>query len=92
MTMFDQNEGKMETQLAAWGTKLDGLVAAAQKQGAEAKAEYRAQLDDLKAKHQAARTRFDEFKKSGSEDLETFKTGIGNAWAELEIAFKKLTV
>jgi hypothetical protein len=91
MTVIQENVGKMETQLETWGTKLDELVAAAQKKGTETKAEYRAQLDDLKAKHKAARSKFNELKVAGGSALDTFTTGAGSAWTELENGFKKLT-
>jgi hypothetical protein len=91
MTTLEENNGKIESQLATWGAKLDELVAATRKAGADTKVGYQAQLDDLKAKHQAARTKFTELKAAGSKDLETFTTTVGNAWGELETGFKKLT-
>jgi hypothetical protein len=91
MTTIQENVAKMEAQLETWGTKLDQLVTAAQKKGTETKAEYRAQLDDLKAKHQAARSKFKELKTTGGTALDAFTAGTGNAWTELENGFKKLT-
>jgi len=87
---IETNVGKMETQLKQWGAKLDELMAKAKESGAEVKVDYHQSIDELKAKHQAAQSKFDELRAAGSEKWETFKIGIEGAWNELEVAFKKL--
>ena len=51
----------------------------------------RKRIDDLKAKHQLARSQLDELRATGSDKWETLKTGMEGAWNELEVAFRKLT-
>jgi peptidoglycan hydrolase CwlO-like protein len=82
--------GKLETQLKQWGAKLDELVAKADRAGTTARIDNRKRIDDLKAKVQAAQSKLDEVKTAGREKWETLKTGVESAWAELELAFKKL--
>ena len=82
--------GKMEAQLSRWGAKLDGLVAKAEKAGTEMKIDQRKRLDDLKAKYQIAQSKLGELKAAGNEKWATLKTGVENAWKDLEAAFKKL--
>ena len=88
---MEAHVGKMEKKLKHWGAKLDELVARADEAGAEAKLDYRKGIDDLKAKHRAARAKLDELKTAGSDKWETFKDGVESAWTELEVAFTKLT-
>ena len=82
--------GEMETQLKHWGARLDQIVAQAEKAGADVKVERRKCVDDLKAKYQAAQSKFSEFKAAGGEKWDIFKTGVETAWSDLEAAFKKL--
>jgi hypothetical protein len=91
MKVPEANVGKMETQLQQWGAKLDELVAQVEATGTEAKLDYRERIDDLKAKHQLARSQLHELKAAGSGKWETLKTGMEGAWNELEVALKKLT-
>jgi len=81
---------KIEAQLKQWGVKLDELVAKAGEATAETKAEYRLQLDDLKAKHRIAQTKLGELKASRRERWDTFSSGVERAWRDFEVAFQKL--
>jgi hypothetical protein len=80
----------METQLRQWGARLDQLIAQTEKAGAQVNAERRKRVDELKAKYQAAQSKFGELKAAGSEKWDTLKTGVETAWSDLEAAFKKL--
>lgn len=90
MEKTEDNVGKLETQLKQWGAKLDELVAKTDRAGTTARIDNRKRIDDLKAKVQVAQSRLDEVRTAGSEKWETLKTGVESAWAEIEIAFKKL--
>lgn len=90
MEKMKEQIGKMEGQLKHWGSKLDDLVAKAEKADNDAKSNYYKQIDNLKAKYHAAQTKLDEVKKGGHEKWEGFKTGIELAWKDLESAFKGL--
>jgi hypothetical protein len=79
--------GKMETRLKQWGARLDQIVAKTEKAGAQVSVERRKCVDELKAKYQAAQSRFGELKAAGSEKWDTFTTGVETAWSDLEAAF-----
>lgn len=89
--LIETNVGRLETQLAQWGAKLDEMIARTVKVGAEVKDDYHKRLDDLKLKYHAAQQKLSESKAAGSEKWETFKHGVENAWSELEAAFKKMS-
>jgi hypothetical protein len=80
----------MEMRLRQWGARIDRIVAKAEEAGSEANVERRRRVDELKAKYQAAQSKFSEFRAAGSEKWDTFKTGVETAWNDLEAAFKKL--
>ena len=68
--------GTMEEELKGWGAKLDALVAKADAAGTEAGDDYRKRIDDLKAKYQAAQSKLDELKATGSEKWQTIETQL----------------
>ena len=88
---METHVSKMEARLAEWGAKLHDLAARADDAGEAAKVDYRERLAELEAKHHAAGLKLDELKAAGGERWLTFKTGVENAWAELELAFENLT-
>jgi IS5 family transposase len=90
MESIQTNIEKMDAQLEQWGAKLDELVAKAEAAGAEAKDHGREHIDELRAKHRAAKARLDELQAAGAEKWETFKDDIESAWHEVETGFKKL--
>jgi hypothetical protein len=90
MEKIEGNVVKLETQLKQWGAKLDEFVAKADRAGTAARIDNRKRIDELKAKVNVAQAKLDEVKTAGSEKWETLKTGVENAWNELEVAFKKL--
>jgi hypothetical protein len=90
MDKINENAGKMETHLKAWGLKLDELAAAVEASGSEAKSEYRKQLDDLKLKHYAVKLKLDALKDAGSDKWEVFKKEAEGVWNDIEGAFKNL--
>jgi hypothetical protein len=82
--------GSME-QLETWAAKLDNRFARAKGAGAEEKEKHRDRMDDLKAKHQAARAKLDRVRAAGNAKWESLKSGAESLWNELEAAFKKLS-
>jgi uncharacterized NAD(P)/FAD-binding protein YdhS len=89
--MGELNAGKLEAQLAQWGAKLDQLVAKTGEAATGAKADFRKQVDELRAKTQLARTKLDELGSAGGAKWQIFKSGFESAWIELETTFKKLS-
>ncbi|MDD5308524.1 MAG: coiled coil domain-containing protein [Deltaproteobacteria bacterium] len=90
METMQTHVGKIETRLRKWGKTLDKLAVKADEAGAEVKADYRKNVDDLKTKHQAARVKLDELKVAGAEKWQTLKTGVEGACNEIEDAYRKL--
>lgn len=84
--------GRMEEQLSQWGARLDELIASVGEAGATAKRDTERRLDDLRAKHQDARSKIVALRSLGSESWETIKAGVESAWVELEVAFRELSV
>jgi DNA repair exonuclease SbcCD ATPase subunit len=93
-TQIDKGIAKLESQLAAWRTKLDELAAKASAKatatGHEAKVESKKQIEELRAKLAVAQTKLDEMKTAGSAKLETLKQGVDRLWHDVEGTFKKL--
>ena len=87
----DKNIEKMQAQLVEWGAKIDELATSAEKAGAEAKADTKKRLSDLKEKRAAAQAKLDELKAAGSDKWASFKVGMETTWKDLESAFKELT-
>ncbi len=77
---------KMETQLAQWGTKLKELVASAAK---KSNTDLTHRVDDLKAKHATAQTKWTEFKAAGVDKWDTYRKGVEAAWHDVEAAVTK---
>jgi hypothetical protein len=90
METMQSHVGKMEKRLGKWGKTLDKLAVRADEAGAEVKADYGRNVDELKAKHQAARVKLDELKASGADKWQTLKAGVDGACGEIEDAYRKL--
>ena len=86
----DETLREMETQLMQWGAQMDELTADAEKASAQADAEYHRRLNDLKAQHDAAQSKLDEFKGPRTNKWARFRTGVGRAFCELAAAFQEL--
>lgn len=82
--------GKIDAQLEAWDTRIEGLAAKAEKARGQAAIDLYYQVDDLKARRAMALAKLDEFKAAKDRDQESIKTGLRIAWDDLEKAFKDL--
>ena len=91
MRTMEAYVSKMEKQHIHWAAKFDELVAKTEAAGAEAKIDLQKGIADLKVKQVLAQSKLDDLKVAGSENWETIKAGVENAWNELDAAFKKLT-
>lgn len=87
----EANIEKMTTQLDQWGTRLDALVARVVAPGSDAKTSYHKAIDDLKAKYEISRARFEAFRNAGGTQWPLFRSGIEVAWTNFEIALDRLT-
>jgi hypothetical protein len=87
----EANVEQMTTQLDHWGLHLDALVARVIASGAGASADLHQALGTLKAKHELARARFEEFKTAGTGQWRLFRSGIERSWTDFEAALEKVT-
>jgi hypothetical protein len=81
---------EMETQLEIWAGKIDEFTAAAQGSHGWARIDIRQRIDDLKVKRALVRANLDKFKAAGSDRREGLRTELGNAWKDLEDAFREM--
>lgn len=84
------NIEKMDAQIKEWGAKIESLLARAEMAGEHVKADYRRQVEELKAKRLDAQARLDEFRAAGGEAWEAFRTGLEGAWKDLETSLKNI--
>ncbi len=75
---------KLEARLKDWGEEVDKVRAKADRLGAEARARYRGQIEDLKARQEAARKKLRELAKAGGEAWDDVKSGADAALEELK--------
>ena len=83
--------GTMQTQLAAWGAKLDELAAKAAEAGADALANHHEVMGDLEKKYERANAKLEELKAAGSEKWKDLSAGVESVWDDVDSAFKTLT-
>lgn len=75
---------KLEGRLKAWGAEVDKVRAKADKLGAAAGARYRGQVEELKARQDAARQKLQELARSGGEAWDDVKSAAEAALDELK--------
>ena len=80
---------KIEAQLKEWQVGLDKLKVKTHKAKAEAKLEYQRQLEDLSAKQQVARQKFEALKQAGSEKWVDLKANLDYTMTELQQGFER---
>jgi hypothetical protein len=80
----------MEKQLKTWGASLDQLVVKAEVASADLKEGHKKRVAELRAKHDEAQKKFDEFKAAGADKWEGFKNDVERAWKDVETTFKDL--
>jgi uncharacterized coiled-coil DUF342 family protein len=90
-TSVEKNVAKLESQLKAWGAKLDELVAKAEKTSATAKVESRQRLDELKGRYAEAQKRLAALKTAEKGKWAHFKNDLDVVWKDFEAALESLT-
>lgn len=81
--------GKMEKKLATWGDEIEKLRGKADKLGAEAREKVHVQVEDLRAKQDAARKKLQEMRKAGEEAWVDLRAGAEDSLDELRKAVEK---
>jgi hypothetical protein len=81
---------RMDAQLKLWGMKIFRLAARADRTGAKARFEDLMYVDELKALHAIAKSKFDEFRAAAVGDAKRtrLKAEMKVAWDDLDAAFK----
>lgn len=74
-------------QLHQWDVEIDELNARAGKAQAEAKREHLNEIDNLRAKKEAAQSQMKQLQAAGNDAWDDMKTGIEKSWTELSGAF-----
>jgi hypothetical protein len=73
--------------LKEWNARIATLKAEAENAKADAKIDYYKTIEDLKHKHDEAKTRLQELKTAGDEAWEVVKAGAEKVWAEVKTAY-----
>jgi len=79
---------KIEAQLKLWSLKIDYLATKTQMAGVQAGFDALMYVDELKALHAIAQSKFDEFRAAGDTERARLKAEMKSAWNELDAAFK----
>ena len=79
---------KMEARLKLRSLQIDELVAKTQMPGVRAGFDTLMYIDELKALHAIAQSKFDEFRAAEDAGKTRLKPGMEGAWNELDAAFK----
>jgi hypothetical protein len=79
---------EMGAQLKLWSTKIHGIAEQAQKAGARTRFEDLVHVDELKALHAIAQSKFDQFGAAGKPERARLRSELKRAWNELDAAFK----
>ena len=79
---------EVEAKLKLWSIKIDDLAARAQVPGAHVGFDALMYIDELKALHAVAKSKFDEFRVTGDAGRARLKAEMESACTELDAAFK----
>lgn len=88
MSMKEAYQKKMQAQLDVWSAEIDRLKAQAAKMEADAQIKSMKQIDELRAKRDAAAEKLARLERAGDDAWEDLKGGIEGAWDSLASALK----
>jgi len=75
-------------QLREWDTEIDELKVKAHLAKADAKDEFAKQLEELRAKREAAQGKLQQLQEAGDEAWDDIKAGVEKSWTEMKGAFR----
>jgi len=75
-------------QLREWDTEIDELKVKAHLAKADAKDEFAKQLEELRAKKEAAQSKLQQLQETGDEAWDDIKAGVEKSWTEMKGAFR----
>lgn len=88
MSMKEAYQKKMKAQLDVWSAEIDRLKAQAAKMEADAEIKAQRELDDLRAKRDAAAEKLERLERAGDDAWEDLKSGVEGAWDSLASSVK----
>ncbi len=91
MSMKEDYEKKLQSQLDEWSAEIDKLKAKADAAEADAQLKYYKQIEELRSMQAAANDKLDQLKEAGDDAWEDLKAGIDSAWDSLSSAVKSAT-
>ena len=89
MSMKDAYEQKLKGQLSEWRAEIDKMKAQAEKAQGDAQLAYYKEIEDLRARQEAARDKLDELRDAGDSAWEDLKTGLDKTWDDMSDAVNK---
>ncbi len=90
MGLKEAYQEKLEAQIREWTAKLAELKAKADQAGAGAKVHLHQQIDQFRARNEAAQQKLDEIKAASAESWETLKAGSERALDEMKKTWQSL--
>jgi chromosome segregation ATPase len=78
----------LSTQITEWQKELNDLSGRAEKAGAKAKTEAQAQIKELNARLEDARSKLKQIQAVGPDAWEDVRGGFEKSWTEVRSAFK----
>jgi len=89
MNKRDAYVQKLKAQLDQWKAEIDRMNAGADRLGADARIEFRKQMDRLEARREDASQRLAELGKAAEGSWEDLREGMDRAWGELDRAIRE---
>ena len=91
MITKDEFVRTMHAKLDQWNAEIDVLSAKADQAEASARAEYHKQLEALRSKRDAARSKLGELESAGESAWQDLKAGVELAWESVSEAVRSAT-
>lgn len=82
---------KLHTKIDEWNREIDRLSSKANEVEADARSEYRKQVDALKQKRRDIEEKIKHLNRSGEEAWEDIKSGLDMAWDAMNQAIQSAT-
>ena len=82
---------KAKARLDQWEAEIDKLRAKMDEAGADARIEYRDELDELRKRRAEAKEKLSKLADAGDDAWDDVRHGLETAWDRVETAFKKAT-
>jgi uncharacterized coiled-coil DUF342 family protein len=90
MGLKEAYQEKLEAQIKEWSAKVTELKAKADQAGADAKIQMYQQIDQLRARKDAAQQKLTEIKAASADSWEALKTGSEKALGDLKKTWESM--